>query len=56
VANGTVCCDRTALRTDVYVLREDVRSQTADQHSPTGPFFSRFISTHNKSAGQKHMD
>ncbi|XP_062199393.1 xylan glycosyltransferase MUCI21-like [Phragmites australis] len=29
VANGTVCCDRTALRTDVCVMRGDVRTEAA---------------------------
>lgn len=29
VANDTVCCDRTALRTDVCVMRGDVRTQAA---------------------------
>ncbi|XP_051193114.1 xylan glycosyltransferase MUCI21 [Lolium perenne] len=29
VANGTICCDRTALRTDVCVMRGDVRTQGA---------------------------
>ncbi|CAO2177203.1 unnamed protein product [Urochloa humidicola] len=29
VANGTVCCDRSALRTDVCVMRGDVRTQPA---------------------------
>ncbi|TKW14622.1 hypothetical protein SEVIR_5G178400v4 [Setaria viridis] len=29
VANGTVCCDRSALRTDVCVMRGDVRTQAA---------------------------
>jgi hypothetical protein len=29
VANGTLCCDRTALRTDVCVMRGDVRTQAA---------------------------
>ncbi|KAM0898127.1 hypothetical protein ACQ4PT_022120 [Festuca glaucescens] len=29
VANGTICCDRTALRTDVCVMRGDVRTQAA---------------------------
>jgi hypothetical protein len=29
VADGTICCDRTALRTDVCVMRGDVRTQSA---------------------------
>jgi hypothetical protein len=29
VANGTVCCDRSALRTDVCVMRGDVRTHAA---------------------------
>ncbi|KAG8045081.1 hypothetical protein GUJ93_ZPchr0008g13861 [Zizania palustris] len=29
VANGTICCDRTALRTDVCVMRGDVRTEAA---------------------------
>ncbi|CAL4976149.1 unnamed protein product [Urochloa decumbens] len=29
VANGTVCCDRSALRSDVCVMRGDVRTQGA---------------------------
>ncbi|CAM0880778.1 unnamed protein product [Alopecurus aequalis] len=29
VANGTICCDRTALRTDVCVMRGDIRTQAA---------------------------
>ncbi|CAM0876294.1 unnamed protein product [Alopecurus aequalis] len=29
VANGTICCDRTAARTDVCVMRGDIRTQAA---------------------------
>ena len=29
VANGTICCDRTAARTDVCVMRGDVRTHAA---------------------------
>uniref|UniRef100_J3L086 Glycosyltransferase 61 catalytic domain-containing protein n=1 Tax=Oryza brachyantha TaxID=4533 RepID=J3L086_ORYBR len=29
VANGTICCDRTAMRTDVCVMRGDVRTEAA---------------------------
>jgi len=29
VANGTICCDRTSVRTDVCVMRGDVRTQAA---------------------------
>lgn len=29
VSNGTICCDRTAMRTDVCIMRGDVRTEAA---------------------------